>query len=231
MSIPKIIHQTAPTNEDDWHPLWFKCRQSWKDQYPEFEHRMWNDEEIDDLVRQHYPQYYDTYLEFPLNIMRIDFARVCILHEYGGIYADMDVYCYKNFYNELKKELCFGGEVININHDWFPKCPVNPFFNTKVSNYIMCSTKSHSFWISYADYIVEQISKYIAAPSWSLDKKSNSTAELVVKTSGPYALLKSLLLAGEFDKVQILDCNRYNFSDDMTLSVFTQHINTHVWNL
>jgi len=101
--IPKIIHQTAPSSEIDWHPVWFKCQDSWKKHYHNFEYILWNDSDIDSLIEKYYPQYFELYCSFPIHILKIDFSRFCILDHMGGIYADMDMFCYTNFYNELTK--------------------------------------------------------------------------------------------------------------------------------
>jgi mannosyltransferase OCH1-like enzyme len=101
--ISKIIHQTAPSSEIDWHPVWFKCQNSWKNHYNNFEYILWNDDDIHSLIEKYYPQYFELYCSFPLHILKIDFSRFCILDHMGGIYADMDMFCYTNFYNELTK--------------------------------------------------------------------------------------------------------------------------------
>jgi hypothetical protein len=104
MGIPKIIHQTAPNNRQDWHPMWNKCHDSWKNHFDSFEHIFWNDDDINSLVEKYYPKYYEMYCSFPIHIMKIDFARFCMLDYMGGIYADMDMFCYSNFYDELVKD-------------------------------------------------------------------------------------------------------------------------------
>ena len=35
--ISKIIHQTAPGSQLDWHPIWFACQRSWKNHYKNFD--------------------------------------------------------------------------------------------------------------------------------------------------------------------------------------------------
>ena len=232
MSIPKIIHQIAPANKDDWHPLWLKCCQTWQKHFPDFDYKLWNDEDdIDKFVRDYYPQYYNIYLEFPLHIMRIDFARLFILHHYGGIYADMDVYCHSNFYEQLEKDLCLGGEMdfINYNYNYNTyRAYVETSIKTEVSNYLMCSTKNHSFLLTYADYIIKQIQKFNSIPSWDI-KKLNNREDLVIESSGPCALYKSLLLTGYLSQVQILDYKKFNRPDDCTSVVYTEHFNTIMW--
>jgi mannosyltransferase OCH1-like enzyme len=102
MTIPKIIHQIAPKDVSLWHPLWTKCHTSWRNQFPDFEFKLWNDEEdAFKIIDTYYPQYSEVFREFPYKIMRLNFIRFALLHQFGGIYADMDIFCYKNFYNNL----------------------------------------------------------------------------------------------------------------------------------
>jgi mannosyltransferase OCH1-like enzyme len=133
MKIPKIIHQTAPKNEKEWHPIWKECQQSWKNNFQDFEYIMWDDEDIRDLVKSDYPKFLDHYDSWPYHIMRVDFARFCILHKYGGIYADMDMYCYSNFYNFLKNKSVY------LIESW-------PEWGEKVSNCLMASSQKNNFW-------------------------------------------------------------------------------------
>lgn len=101
ITVPKIIHHSAPADKTKWHPVWFDCKDSWERHFrsPEFEHRYWNDEDLDSLVERFYPEYWDFYCEkLEFHISRIDFARFCYMDKYGGISADMDMYCFKNFY-------------------------------------------------------------------------------------------------------------------------------------
>lgn len=109
MSLPKILHQLAPANKDDWHPIWHKCRESWINNFKSVNFILWSDEEAESLVNSYYPDLYDLYKKFPFQINRIDFVRFCILHKYGGVYADMDMYCYKDFFNELTKDCYIVG--------------------------------------------------------------------------------------------------------------------------
>jgi mannosyltransferase OCH1-like enzyme len=88
-----IVHQIAPKDPVIWHPFWSKCRDSWKQHH---EVMLWNDQEdIDNLIENHYPQYWNLYKAFPFHVMKIDFVRLAMLHRFGGLYADMDVFCYR----------------------------------------------------------------------------------------------------------------------------------------
>jgi mannosyltransferase OCH1-like enzyme len=92
----------------------------------------WTDDDIRNLVKEEYSEFLELYDEFPHHIMRVDFARFCILHSRGGIYADLDIYCYKNFYDLLKRNLY----IVESWGDW----------GEKVQNSLMISTPNQEFW-------------------------------------------------------------------------------------
>jgi mannosyltransferase OCH1-like enzyme len=129
--IPKIIHQTGP-EEKKWHPIWKECSESWKSTFPDFQYMYWTDDDIRNLVKEEYSEFLELYDGFPHHIMRVDFARFCILHSRGGIYADLDIYCYKNFYDLLKRNLY----IVESWGDW----------GEKVQNSLMISTPNQEFW-------------------------------------------------------------------------------------
>ena len=148
-AIPKIIHQTGPEDLSKWHPIWIKCQQSWKDTHPDFEYRFWSDDQIDDLIQNHYPQYYDMYSNFPAHIMKIDFVRFAILHKYGGIYADLDIFCYQNFYSDLTSP----AYIVE-----------NPYGNDPFENSLMCSAPGSEFFVRCMDLSLER---------WNYTKRVN----------------------------------------------------------
>jgi hypothetical protein len=133
--IPKIIHQMGPEDKNEWHPIWQECQESWKEQFPEpfYEHVFWTDGELRELVKNDYPEFLKLYDDFPVDAFRIDFSRFCILHKYGGIYADLDFYCYKNFYKELKDDIY----LLESREIW----------DEIVQNSLMASCPQHEFWI------------------------------------------------------------------------------------
>lgn len=101
MTFPKIIHTIAPADKTKWHPIWNECYQSWFKHFDsaEFQFRMWSDEACDNFVKEHYNEFYDSYMSLHYKIMKFDIVRLLILHKFGGIYHDMDYFCYKNFFN------------------------------------------------------------------------------------------------------------------------------------
>ena len=86
MPIPKIIHQTWKTREV---PEGFQhWQQTVLDHHPDWEYRLWNDEDARTLVATHYPQDLTLYDAMPRNIMRADMMRYYIMDQVGGFYMD-----------------------------------------------------------------------------------------------------------------------------------------------
>ena len=135
--IPKIIHQTAYANKDEWHPIWKHCQQSTLKHFKNFEYKFWDDDSLDNFVKEKYPQIYEEYKNFKCHIFQLDCVRYLLLHYYGGIYIDMDVYCYDNFYDELKKhysldEIVELGTFIGMNigyHTFYGTLDFYPMFS------------------------------------------------------------------------------------------------------
>lgn len=146
MNIPQIIHQTVPNDRKDWHPIWEECQKSWLINHKDFEYVLWNDDDIRNLIATNYSNYLKFYDSLPLKIIQIDFARFFILHAYGGIYADMDFFCYKNFYSFLEHDLY----LVESWDDW----------GEKVQNSLMLSSKNNIFWEKCISISRENIEKH-----------------------------------------------------------------------
>lgn len=204
--IPKIIHQTAPKNKDKWHKDWFICQESWKKNFPDFEYKMWTDEDNDNLIKTDYPWFLNTYNKYEKKINKIDIVRYFILDKYGGIYADMDYICIKNFYNEIPKDK------VSISESPYKE-------NEIVQNALMCSPKKHKFWMKV---IIEGKKRM----------ENNDNINDVLYIAGPQLISK--VYEDNKDDVNILPFDKYNpkkqsdeFNDDANL--FTKHLFTNTW--
>ena len=54
-------------------------------------HRLWCADEVDALMKQKYEDLWPTYVNVSNPVMRVDIARLAILHQFGGMYVDLDV--------------------------------------------------------------------------------------------------------------------------------------------
>ena len=222
--ISQIIHQLAPTDTSKWHPLWSKCQQSWLKHFNNFEYKLWNNEDIDNLIQKQYPQYYQTYSEFPIHIMKIDFARLAILRLYGGIYADMDVFCYKNFYHELTEADCYVVE--------------NPYGNDPIENSLMASRPNHDFWTQCMNLSTERFKEIKQKNSKLIDYitmiSTNETLSPIFRPALIFHITGTNLISTVFRKnthcIGTLSGHVYN-NNDMSYhpEYRTKHIHTGLW--
>lgn len=104
--IPKIIHYCwfggKPKTETA-----LKCIESWKTYAPDFELKEWN--EHNTILFQN-KFYKDAYRKQKYAFVA-DTIRVAVLHEYGGIYMDLDMLLLKPLDNLLNHDFFSGYEV------------------------------------------------------------------------------------------------------------------------
>jgi mannosyltransferase OCH1-like enzyme len=86
--IPRVFHQIWVGEQpfpDDFRPL----VETWARHHPEWELRLWTDENLPDGLR---PEIYEL-LRHPAE--RADMLRLELLHRFGGVYIDVDFECLK----------------------------------------------------------------------------------------------------------------------------------------
>ena len=64
------------------------------------QYHLWNADELESLVKQRYPQLWDMYCGVRCPIMRSDIGRIVVIHAYGGLYADLDIYPNRTWYEQ-----------------------------------------------------------------------------------------------------------------------------------
>lgn len=89
--VPTILHQTWKTSDVPEH--WRAFARSWQQMHPEWEYRLWTDEDNRAFVAEHYPSFLSTFDAYTYGIQRADAVRYCLLHHFGGVYVDLDVEC------------------------------------------------------------------------------------------------------------------------------------------
>ncbi len=208
--IPKIIHQTAPQDRRNWHPIWKFCQESWKQQYPkeDFTHIFWNDGDNDKFIRTEFPEYYQLYQDFGNNvILKVDFVRYAILYKYGGIYADMDIFFNKNFYSMLDSNICIVQALCS---------------REIVQNSLMASVPGDKRWLDvmqnckdyYYEYKMHHRGDKIHSPD-------------IIDISGPRLLSRAL----NMELIQILPRDLFNPTHSLFKSdaIYTKHYLTGRW--
>ena len=208
--IPKIIHQTAPADKSRWHPIWETCQKSWKDAfpYPEYSYQFWNDDDLLELITNDFPDYLQLYNDFGKDIiLKVDFARYAILYKFGGIYADMDFMCKKNFYNQLNNNLVI---VESSAH------------NEIVQNSLMASLPGDERWLS----VLENCKNYYY--KFKNDYPTTKiTGKYVIDITGPILLSRAL----DMKTIQMLPKQLFNpYSNSFNSNdIYTKHFGTGKW--
>ena len=129
--------------------IFLEYRQIWLERFPEFHHMFHKDDDLRNLIKEHYYEYLDLYDSFEYNIERIDFFRCAMLHYYGGIYVDLDVLPLKDFKTLLDLDcIVLGYEPHEHMKHWDSKHPI-------IGNAFMISPAGDPFWLDLMDYIKE----------------------------------------------------------------------------
>ena len=133
--IPKIIHQTYKTkNIDDFPDLYKMCHYVVKELHPDFEYRLYDDDDIDFFVKSNFPEYYDSFSKLPRMIMKIDMFRYFLMYKDGGLYLDLDYLMLKSF------DLLDSSVVLPCNREH------SDGIIKQLGNCIFASEPGHKFW-------------------------------------------------------------------------------------
>ena len=106
--IPKKIHQIYFDfygKDFTDNQLFVQSQNSFKELHKDYEYKLWNEYECEQLIKSNFPEYYNFYVNMRHKIQKVDFARCVILYIEGGLYADLDMICLKRIDNLLKNPL------------------------------------------------------------------------------------------------------------------------------
>ena len=117
-------------------------------------------------------------------IQKSDIARYCVLHKYGGLYVDIDIYSNKSF-----EPLIIEDKVM------LAPSPPLLFGKDSYTNYIMYSPKNHPLWLNVLKLIKERANK----------KYILGTNHKVASTTGNLLLGKVV----EKDKKKVVESFKY----------------------
>ena len=97
--IPKNIFQTHKSLDYiNSKPKVAKAISSWiKGKQQNFKYYFFTDKMCDTFMKTYYNgKVYEAYQRLPMAVMKADLWRYCVIHKYGGIYADSDTICKVN---------------------------------------------------------------------------------------------------------------------------------------
>mmetsp|Transcript_80169 Transcript_80169/g.248823 ORF Transcript_80169/g.248823 Transcript_80169/m.248823 type:complete len:308 (-) Transcript_80169:52-975(-) len=153
--IPKLVHQTYKSATLP--PRLEAYRSSWKRLLPDWEHRLWLDEDNRALVRDHYPWFLATYDSYDQTIKRVDAARLFMMHRHGGVYADTDVEAVRDpspLFSGRHDLLFFAQSPIRCGRAARVQVPQTQSTVGAIPNALMASVPGHPFWLYLAMKLV-----------------------------------------------------------------------------
>ena len=126
--IPRVIHQIwlGESGGPQPFPRFREAAATWRAQHPGWQYRLWDGAEVDQLLASARPDLHALYRAYPHWVQRADAARYLILHEHGGVYADLDIQCVGSFDTVADADLLLA--------------PTAPF---GLSNDLMAATPGH----------------------------------------------------------------------------------------
>ena len=172
---PRVVHQTWLDHKI---PLKYRnLREGCRLANPEYEFRMWTDADLEQLLLDHYSWFLPTWRQYPYAIQRVDSARLFVLHQYGGVYLDMDIRCKVPLAKLMKTVFDSDGPANGVTPDVI-------LAETKplgITNNFMISQPKTAFIDFITHRLVETNGRYFS-PHWT-----------VMFTAGPLFVYKSYL--------------------------------------
>jgi len=158
-------------------------------------YHLWNADEVDTLVRTHYGFLWDTYVNVRYPVMRVDMARVAILHRYGGLYSDLDVVPNRFEYQQQP----FAVQM----------CPPKRKRDTSFLDMeVLVAKANHPLLVPWLEYMQTEI----ASRPYSLGFWQTAKMRYIWNTTGPVAMNRFLRLPANtawFKDVSYLQSNAF----------------------
>lgn len=202
--IPKIIHQTWKTKEL---PVNFsKYSSTWKDLHPDWDYRLYDDNDCLEFVQKYFQEFLQTYMQLPTPVMKADMFRYMIVYHYGGLYADIDAEALKPFDNLVDKndKMIVG---VEIDFDNLAFSEFNPLYKKYY--------KKHNIKKQYVQYVFLSepknpvLSEILQHIKENLQNSSHTTShENTFLLTGP--AIFSHVVHKNLDKIKVLDVKKFN---------------------
>lgn len=172
MQIPKIIHQIWSDKYQPMPEVFRVLAQTWTEYHPDWEYRLWSEQDIDNFVREEYPLYYEFYTALPFDMQRWDAVRFLILKKIGGMHVDCDYECLENIEPLLTEYGCCVAlepekhcVIYNVSH----------FLNSA----LMATIPHHPF----LQHVIDRI---FSEPTLSYERQNKPMC--ILNTTGPLML-------------------------------------------
>ena len=172
MKIPRTIHQIWGDNKNPEPPqIFLEMTETWKTHHPEWNFLLWKHNDINEFLREYYPDFIDTFLSYKYNIQRWDMLRYLILCHSGGVYIDHDCECLESIDGLLGDNLCCIGLEPDRHRDLMG-------LDLYVGNAFMATIPNHHFF----NQLIKQLPL--------IKSDSRDKLNFVLETTGPLMLTR-----------------------------------------
>jgi len=170
--IPKLIHQIWSGKYEPLPDIFRQLGETWKEQHPEWEYRLWSEQDILSFLDECFPELRELYHAFYYDIQRWDAIRYLILYKIGGMYVDFDYECIENVDPLLEGKTCAFAMEPDMHTALLNKTKM---FN----NALMASVPSHLF----LEKVIEKVFS-----TQTLQSDTSNKMRCVLQTTGPWML-------------------------------------------
>ena len=202
-TIPKLIHYMARTKDLTWEESRLVKRAH--RMMPDWQFRLWDNQEQLQLVRDHFPQYAARHEAIPFGVARTDVVKYLLMSVFGGFYVDTD---YK-FFRPLDDFVLAPKAVLASEGADPQKGPRDPTY-LGLGSAMLGSQPGYPFWARLIHHIFEH---------GSPEKLTSS--EDIIEVTGPEVMTRFYMAhADQFSDMLILDKNRF-FPDLRRMGTWT----------
>ena len=216
--IPKIVIQTW--KDKDIPAKYLSLIDNIKKHNPDYEYLFFTDNDILSFMKQHYPEYLQTYEKLPIKIQKIDFFRYVAVYHYGGVYMDLDMDGLKNMDDILQYNTVFPvDEYITdrLGHNKRYKYYYNNNQKFLLGQYAFAAEPRNEFIKLLVDNIHNNIHSIVKSVN-------HDDQEYVYKTTGPDYVSKIYMDYTQKSTIHILDNGKRQYFGD-----YAQHCHFGSW--
>lgn len=139
--IPRIIHHKTSRGLS---PEEIRLAQRLRKLLPGWEYRLWNDQDSETFVRDHFPQHLSSYQSIRHGVVKVDVLRCMYLFVYGGFYFDTDYKLLRSIDDDMLSHSCILP--LSLDRD--------PLF--RIGNTPIGSEPGHPFMKDYPDHVLSR---------------------------------------------------------------------------
>tara|TARA_B110001454_G_C12709320_1_gene430039 strand:- start:1212 stop:1949 length:738 start_codon:yes stop_codon:yes gene_type:complete len=243
MEFPKIIHMTCKNKKNIEDKYWKQCYEKTKKINKKHIVKLYDDNDIYDLIKKHYPNDIDIVKKIEKGAILADVFRYLILYLEGGIYSDMDCMPLKPIDGLFNDHLINENTNIIVCKEWWkhPKSFNNKYNNNRLCQWFMIAKpKQMIFLNSYKECIKNISNDYLQIKNLCEKRTISNNAywkyiSSVMRYTGPIMFTKIINKTLPNDNLCILPCDYFcpgsgpNGNVHVTKNSYIKHLFSASW--